>query len=155
MSHPCVNPSVGASVARRLCAPGIAFGGSQSPRNAKLDAGRLAASSIPPSNLWDSDSSGDLGQLRLYRLGLRVRLRRRHLRPRPAPGPATNGWTGDPSHSHDSIVKRSGDRFTDLVKRTYRVLLTRGLKGCYVLPPNVDARDMLLGQIRSDRWQPE
>jgi len=45
--------------------------------------------------------------------------------------PATNTWIGDPSHSHDSIVKRSGDRFTDLVKRTYRVLLTRGLKGCY------------------------
>lgn len=32
----------------------------------------------------------------------------------------------------DSIVKRSGDRSTDLVKRTYRVLLTRGLKGCYL-----------------------
>jgi hypothetical protein len=45
--------------------------------------------------------------------------------------PATNHWTGDPSQSHDSIVKRSGDRFTDLVKRTNRVLLTRGL-GCYV-----------------------
>ena len=32
----------------------------------------------------------------------------------------------------ETIKKRSGDRFTDLVKRTYRVLLTRGLKGCYV-----------------------
>ena len=46
--------------------------------------------------------------------------------------PATNTWIGDPSQSHDSIVKRSGDRFTELVKRTSRVLLTRGLKGCYV-----------------------
>jgi len=25
--------------------------------------------------------------------------------------PATNDWRGDPSHSHDAIVKRSGDRF--------------------------------------------
>ena len=46
--------------------------------------------------------------------------------------PTLNDWIGDPSHSHDSIVKRSGDRFTDLVKPTYRVLLTRGLDGCYV-----------------------
>jgi hypothetical protein len=56
--------------------------------------------------------------------------------------PATNDWTGDPSRSHDSIVKRSGDRFTDLVKRTYRVLLTRGLRGCsvYVEDPTTRKR---------------
>jgi hypothetical protein len=29
-------------------------------------------------------------------------------------------------------VKRAGDRFVELVKNTYRVLLTRGMKGCYV-----------------------
>jgi hypothetical protein len=29
-------------------------------------------------------------------------------------------------------VKRGGDRFTEFVKNTYRVLLSRGLKGCYV-----------------------
>jgi DUF2075 family protein len=45
---------------------------------------------------------------------------------------ATETWIGDSSESFDSIVKRSGNRFTDLVKRTYRVLLTRGMKGCYV-----------------------
>ena len=31
-----------------------------------------------------------------------------------------------------TVVKRSGDRFTQMVKNTYRVLLTRGMKGCYV-----------------------
>ncbi len=39
---------------------------------------------------------------------------------------------GDKRNSYDSIVKRSGDRFVELVKNTYRVLLTRGMKGCYV-----------------------
>ena len=29
-------------------------------------------------------------------------------------------------------MKRAGDRFVELVKNTYRVLLTRGMKGCYV-----------------------
>ncbi|MCV0384731.1 MAG: DUF2075 domain-containing protein [Erythrobacter sp.] len=66
--------------------------------------------------------------------------------------PATNPWIGDPTLSHDSIVKRSGDRFTDLVKRTYRVLLTRGLKGCYLYfedPPTAEA--VRTGTVRSWR----
>ena len=41
-------------------------------------------------------------------------------------------WVGNKQQSHDTMVKRSGDQFIDLVKNTYRVLLTRGLKGCYV-----------------------
>jgi DUF2075 family protein len=41
-------------------------------------------------------------------------------------------WKGDKTKSFDTVVKRSGDRFTQMVKNTYRVLLTRGMKGCYV-----------------------
>jgi len=41
-------------------------------------------------------------------------------------------WLGDKRESSDSVVKRSKDRFVDLVKNTYRVLLSRGMKGCYV-----------------------
>ncbi len=41
-------------------------------------------------------------------------------------------WTGLKENSADSVVKRSKEQFVDLVKNTYRVLLTRGLKGCYV-----------------------
>lgn len=41
-------------------------------------------------------------------------------------------WVGQRQHSKDSVVSRSKDQFTDLVKNTYRVLLTRGLKGCYL-----------------------
>jgi len=44
----------------------------------------------------------------------------------------TNTWVGDKKHSFDTVVKRSGDLFTALVKDTYRVLFTRGIKGCYV-----------------------
>jgi hypothetical protein len=42
------------------------------------------------------------------------------------------GWVGDKKQSADQVVKRSKERFVDLVKNTYRVLLSRGLKGCYV-----------------------
>ena len=41
-------------------------------------------------------------------------------------------WIGHKKHSADSVVKRSKERFVDLVKNTYRVLLSRGIKGCYV-----------------------
>lgn len=42
------------------------------------------------------------------------------------------GWRGDRTQSKDRVVRGSRDRFPDLVKNTYRVLLSRGLKGCYV-----------------------
>ena len=41
-------------------------------------------------------------------------------------------WVGDHTESRDPQVRRSGDAFLALVKNTYRVLLTRELKGCYV-----------------------
>lgn len=43
-----------------------------------------------------------------------------------------SGWVGDRTISNDAPVKRSRDRFLALVKNTYRVLLSRGMKGCFV-----------------------
>jgi len=42
------------------------------------------------------------------------------------------GWVGQRENSEDRVVKRGGEAFTDLVKNTYRVLLSRGMQGCYV-----------------------
>lgn len=41
-------------------------------------------------------------------------------------------WVGHSDRSFDSMVKRAGDTFVEMVKNTYRVLLSRGMKGCYV-----------------------
>jgi len=41
-------------------------------------------------------------------------------------------WIGNRQNSFDSVVKRDAGKFLDLVKNVYRVLLTRGVKGCYV-----------------------
>ena len=41
-------------------------------------------------------------------------------------------WLGDKRASADQVVKRSKEKFVELVKNTYRVLLSRGMKGCYV-----------------------
>ena len=46
--------------------------------------------------------------------------------------PKGNCWRGVPERSFDSVVKRSPQTFLSNVKNTYRVLLSRGMKGCYL-----------------------
>lgn len=46
--------------------------------------------------------------------------------------PKGGAWVSDRTKSHDRVVRGSGEQFIDLVRNTYRVLLSRGLKGCYV-----------------------
>ena len=41
-------------------------------------------------------------------------------------------WDGFPENSADSVVRKSKYNFVNLIKNTYRILLSRGLKGCYV-----------------------
>lgn len=41
-------------------------------------------------------------------------------------------WSGHTERSYDTVVKCSKADFLKLVKNTYRVLLSRGMKGCYV-----------------------
>ncbi len=60
------------------------------------------------------------------------------------------GWVGQPEFSQDTIVKRAGKDlavFTDLVKNTYRVLLTRGLRGCFVYFEDDQTRDFVLSRV--------
>ena len=38
-------------------------------------------------------------------------------------------WNAQPSFSEDTVVKRAKGQFQELVQNTYRVLLTRGVKG--------------------------
>ncbi len=58
-------------------------------------------------------------------------------------------WEGDQSKSSDSVVKRSKDKFMDLVKNTYRVLLSRGMKGCYVHFMNKDTERFFKSRIET------
>jgi hypothetical protein len=47
--------------------------------------------------------------------------------------PVDKSWKGNPGQSYDTVVKRSKQvPFVDLVRNAYRVLLSRGMKGCYV-----------------------
>jgi hypothetical protein len=61
------------------------------------------------------------------------------------------GWIGQPEHSRDGIVKRGAKKdpanFTELVKNTYRVLLTRGLRGCFMHFADDQTRDFVLSRV--------
>jgi DUF2075 family protein len=47
--------------------------------------------------------------------------------------PEKSEWIGKKENSADSMVKKASDEeFTRFIKNVYRVLLTRGMKGCYV-----------------------
>lgn len=63
----------------------------------------------------------------------------------------TQTWVGQKKNSEDFVVKRSGDQFVDLVKNTYRVLLTRGLKGCYVYFMDKDTERFFRSRMRAGR----
>ncbi len=57
--------------------------------------------------------------------------------------PMDGGWVGQRHESRDRIVSRgvTDAEFTAFVKSTYRVLLTRGLRGCYVYFMDEPTRD--------------
>ena len=111
--------------------PDVQVGSWHMPWNAKSGAGRLATG-IPKEADWAREPGGVeqvgciytaqgfefdyagviFGPDLVYREG--------------------EGWIGQREHSQDKVVKRSKDAFTELVQNTYRVLLSRGMRGCYV-----------------------
>lgn len=56
-------------------------------------------------------------------------------------------WEGHPEKSADGVVKRSKEKFLRCVKDTYRVLLSRGMKGCYVYFMDDDTRKFFESRI--------
>jgi DUF2075 family protein len=61
------------------------------------------------------------------------------------------GWRGNRKISHDSVVKKAPEEeFVNLVRQTYRVLLTRGMKGCYVFFEDAGTKDFFLSRVQAD-----
>jgi DUF2075 family protein len=125
----------------------VVVGNWSMPWNAKPDATRLAAN-IPKSHYWATEANGinQVGCIYTAQnfefdyVGVIFGLDLRY-------DPPLSAWVSDKTHSHDSVVKRSKDQFTELIKNTYRVLLTRGLKGCYVYFMDDDTRNFFRSRI--------
>jgi len=110
----------------------VVVGDYRKPWNARPEATRLA-DGIPKATLWAHDPNGieqvgcvytaqgfefDYAGV-IFGVDLTYNL-------------DSQEWEGHKDASYDTVVKRSKEMFINLVKNTYRVLLTRGLKGCYV-----------------------
>jgi hypothetical protein len=112
--------------------PDVVVGGWRRPWNAKPDAGRLAVG-IPKSHYWATDPRGieQVGCVYTAQgfefdyVGIIIGKDLRY-------DPRSGAWVGDPAESRDGVVRRAKSSFIEHVKNTYRVLLTRGIKGCYV-----------------------
>ena len=127
----------------------VEVGAFRRPWNAKPDAARLARG-IPKASFWASDPGG-LDQVGCvytaqgFEFDYAGVIFGRDLRW----DPESREWIGDKSVSHDSVVKRAGARFTDCVKNTYRVLLTRGMRGCYVTFLDDATRELFASRART------
>lgn len=126
----------------------VVIGDYQRPWNAQPDATRLPAG-VPKSNYWATDPLGidQIGCVYTAQgfefdyIGV---IWGTDLVYRSAQG----GWVGQKTSSYDAQVKRARDgHFADLIKNTYRVLLTRGLKGCYVYFQDGETRDYFESRV--------
>lgn len=142
---PWSNPNTDGTLVRD-----VQIGDWSMPWNAKQDSGRLATG-IPKSNYWASDPAGieQVGCVYTaqgFEYDYAGVIFGRDLVWRPR-----RGWSGQAEYSHDSVVKRGAKTdpatFTELVKNTYRVLLTRGLQGCYVYFEDDQTRDFFLSRV--------
>lgn len=111
----------------------VRIGAWERPWNAQPNAGRLAPG-IPKSHLWATEAGGidQVGCIYTaqgFEFDYVGVIFGDDLVYRPR-----QGWVGRAEFSKDGGLKRgtSPERFTELVKNTYRVLLSRGLQGCYV-----------------------
>ncbi len=130
-----------------MLADDVVIGDFKRPWNAKPEAGKLAPG-VPKATLWANDPNGinQVGCIYtaqgfefdyvgvIFGEDLTYDLDKQ-------------SWVGDRTKSADSVVRRSGDKFIDLIKNTYRVLLTRGMKGCYVYFMNKDTERFFKSRI--------
>ncbi len=114
--------------------PDVVIGDFRRPWNAKSDAhGIKLAHGIPEEKLWAYDPNGvdQIGCIYtaqgfefdyvgvIFGPDLQYNFDRQI-------------WEGHPENSADSPARRSGGNYLTLVKNAYRVLLSRGMEGCYV-----------------------
>jgi DUF2075 family protein len=110
----------------------VVVGNWKRPWNARPSAGRLAKG-IPPADLWATDPGG-IGQVGcIYTAqGFEVDYIGVIWGKDLTYDLDGQAWVGNKKESRDRSVKQSKADFLQLVKNTYRVLLSRGMKGCYV-----------------------
>jgi uncharacterized protein len=125
----------------------VVIGEFQRPWNARHDA-RGLSKEIPKAQLWAHDPNGinQVGCIYtaqgfefdyvgiIFGNDLRYDFEKQ-------------AWVAIPENLADNVVKRSKGKLVDLLKNSYRVLLSRGMKGCYVYFIDKSTRDFIRSRI--------
>ena len=128
--------------------PDVRVGDWSMPWNARDGVGRLGPG-IPKSDFWASDKAGiDQVGCVYTAQGFEFDYVGVIVGPDLVYRPMDGGWVGQRDQSNDRVVRRgvTETEFTRYVKSTYRVLLTRGLRGCYVYFMDAPTRDFFLSR---------
>ncbi len=113
-----------------------------------------ASATLPAALLGHRPGRLRAGRLRVHRPGLRVRLVGRH--PRTGPGGPQRS-AGDRAGRvartpRSAAARRSATLEADrLIRNTYKVLLTRGMKGTMLYSTDAETREYLAGVVRAIR----
>lgn len=125
----------------------VVVGDWQRPWNAKPDAGRLA-SGIPKSSLWAYHPGGidQVGCIYTAQ-GFEFDFAGIIVGPDFTYDLDRGTWVAHKEHSYDTMVKRSPN-YLAYAQNLYRVLLTRGMKGCYVYFVDQDTERFVRSRLR-------
>ena len=133
--------------------PDVKVGEWSMPWNARDGVGRLGPG-IPKSDVWASAKEGiDQVGCVYTAQGFEFDYVGVIVGPDLVWRPLERRWAGQPSESRDRTLTRgvSDQDFTAYVKSVYRVLLTRGLRGCYVYFMDASTRDFFLSRTEGAR----
>jgi hypothetical protein len=117
----------------------VRIGAFTRPWNAKHDAKRLAKG-IPKAQFWANDPGG-VNQIGCIYSAQGFEFDYVGVIMGPDLVIRNGVWAGQPAESRDPIrTRKTGAPFTDCVKNAYRVLLTRGMRGCYLYVMDPETR---------------
>ena len=118
----------------------VTIGGWSRPWNLRSDGGVGGA---PPSSLWASDPGG-FGQVGCVYTAQGFEHHWNGVIVEPDLVWRTDRWVARPEYSHDNDVRRSDlGEFDRAIRNTYKVLLTRGLRGMEVYSTDAETQKLL------------
>lgn len=117
-------------------------------RERQRGGGHKLAAGIPPAQLWAHDPNGVNQVGCIYTAqGFEFDYAGVIFGPDVSYDGARGAWRGQPEFSFDSELKRAGPEFGQLALQSYRVLLTRGIRGCLVYFTDSSTRDHFRSRI--------
>lgn len=126
----------------------VVVGDWKQPWNARPDAGRLKPG-IPKASLWAYHPGGvdQVGCIYTAQ-GFEFDFAGVIIGPDLTYDLDKGTWQGHPTQSKDSGLRGTKDLYLDYARNLYRVLLTRGMKGCYVYFVDKDTERFFRSRMR-------